>query len=292
MLVSEALRSMSANLSTTMAAVVTVLIGMFLVGVLIAFGTWARSWSDDKKGELVLKVYFCTELECGKDATEKQINSVRVRLESSALVKPGGVRFISKEEAYDAERKKNPDLYAAVPYNPLPHAFEVTPGRGEDTAALAQSLAPPPPGVDKVDYGRKTANKILDLARVIETVFLIAVLMLIIAATILIANTIRLSIFARRREIEVMKLVGASNWFVRGPFMLEGLLCGLFGSIAAVLMLILAKEVVLAPILDRLDADDNVNALAFHVNALVLCGIGLLLGAAGSGLTVRRFLKV
>ena len=78
----------------------------------------------------------------------------------------------------------------------------------------------------------------LQLAHVIETVFVFAVLILLAAAMILIANTIRLSIFSRRREIEVMKLVGASNWFVRGPFMLEGLLCGLIGSVLAVVLLL------------------------------------------------------
>ncbi len=138
MLVSEAFRSMTANFSTTVAATVTVLIGMFLVGVLIAFGTWARSWSDDKKDDLLVKVYFCTELECGKEATDKQIDAVRVQLESSPFVKPGGVRFISKTEAYEQIEKDEPELVRAVPYNPLPHAFEVTPRRGEDTAAVAR----------------------------------------------------------------------------------------------------------------------------------------------------------
>ena len=77
--------------------------------------------------------------------------------------------------------------------------------------------------------GQQTSKRILQVARVIEVVFLVAVIVLLVASTMLIANTIRLSIFARRREIEVMKLVGATNWFVRGPFMLEGLLCGLVG---------------------------------------------------------------
>ena len=292
MLVSEALRSMTANLSTTMAATLTVLIGMFLVGVLVAFGTWARSWSDDKKDDLLVKVYFCTDLKCGKEATEAQINAVRVKLESNPLVEAGGVRFISKAEAYAKEKKRYPELYEQVPYNPLPHAFEVTPTDGEHTAAVARSLEPLPPGVEKTDYAAKTTSRILDIARVIGYFSWVAVLLLLIAATVLIANTIRLSIFARRREIEVMKLVGASNWFVRGPFMLEGLLCGLAGSIAAVTLLVAAKETILAPILDRLDAGPDVQAWPLHTIALIVCGVGLLLGAAGSGLTVRRFLRV
>jgi cell division transport system permease protein len=89
-----------------------------------------------------------------------------------------------------------------------------------------------------------------------------------------------------------MKLVGASNWFVRGPFMLEGLFCGLAGAVLAVVLLLLGKEIALPAILGRVDAGSDVQALAFGWTALILLGLGLLLGAAGSGLTLRRFLRV
>jgi cell division transport system permease protein len=294
MLFSESLRSMTANLSTTMAATLTVLIGMFLVGVLIAFGTWARSWSDAKKSELLVKVYFCTPLECPNhgEATATEIGTVQRRLEGNTLVKPGGVHFVSKADALRRMKAQHPEIVSELTTNPLPNSLEVIPNHGEDTAAIARTLRPPPAGVDEVKFGQKTTSRVLQLAHVIESVFLFAVAILLIAAMILIANTIRLSIFSRRREIEVMKLVGASNWFVRGPFMLEGLLCGLVGSLAAVALLIVAREVVAQPVLDGLDAADGAHALAFSLNALILCLLGLLLGAAGSGLTVRRFLKV
>ncbi len=89
-----------------------------------------------------------------------------------------------------------------------------------------------------------------------------------------------------------MKLVGATNWFVRGPFMLEGLLQGLAGSVLAVVLLVVGKEVALPSILGHLDSTPDVHALAFSLNAIALLGAGLLLGAAGSGLTLRRFLQV
>jgi len=123
-------------------------------------------------------------------------------------------------------------------------------------------------------------------------VFTIATIILLIASVLLIANTIRLSIFSRRREIEVMKLVGATNWFVRGPFMLEGLLCGLAGSILAVAFLTLGKVVVLSTFSSHLNGDGDVKALAFPMIALILIGMGLGLGAVGSGLTIRRFLRI
>jgi cell division transport system permease protein len=277
MIGSEALRSITANLSTTIAATVTVLIGMFLVGLLIAFGTWARSWSDHTKEKLVVKAFFCTESTCAKPATPKQIDAVRVKLESNPQVKDA--HFVSKDVALDRMRKQNPELVQDLAYNPLPDAYEVQPVKGEYTKQIAQTL-------------EKTANRILKVARVIEVLFLLAVAILLAASTLLIANTIRLSIFSRRREIEVMKLVGATNWFVRGPFMLEGLICGLVGSVLAVLLLLLGKEVALPQILGHIDDGDDVKAIAFGLNAAIVVGIGLLLGAAGSGLTIRRFLRV
>jgi cell division transport system permease protein len=295
MIGSEAVRSITANLSTTIAATVTVLIGMFLVGLLIAFGSWARSWSDHTKDKLVVKVFFCTESTCAKDRTEKQIDAVRVTLDSNTKVK--SFTFVSKEKALERMKEQNPDLVKDLAYNPLPDAFEVQPVKGEYTKDIAQSIehssgGGQPAGVEKVTYGEKTANRILKVARVIEVLFLLAVVILLAASALLIANTIRLSIFSRRREIEVMKLVGATNWFVRGPFMLEGLIVGFIGSLLAVFLLLLGKEIALPQILGHIDDGEDVQAIAFGLNAAIVVGIGLLLGAAGSGLTIRRFLRV
>jgi cell division transport system permease protein len=295
MIGSEALRSITANLSTTIAATVTVLIGMFLVGLLIAFGSWARSWSEHTKDKLVVKVFFCTESTCAKERTPKQVEDVRVLLDSNSKVK--SFTFVSKEQALQRMKKQNPDLVKDLAYNPLPDAFEVQPVKGEYTKDIAQAVelgaaGKRPAGVEKVTYGEKTANRILKVARVIEALFLLAVVILLAASALLIANTIRLSIFSRRREIEVMKLVGATNWFVRGPFMLEGLIVGFIGSLAAVLLLLLGKEIALPQILGHIDDGDDVEAIAFGLNAAIVVGIGLLLGAAGSGLTIRRFLRV
>jgi cell division transport system permease protein len=114
-------------------------------------------------------------------------------------------------------------------------------------------------------------------------------IILLVSSTILIANTIRLSIFSRRHEIEVMKLVGASNWFVRAPFMLEGLLCGLVGSILAVILLFVADRLALGRLLG---GDDGTEPWAFPFIALTMIGVSLLIGAAGSGITMRRFLRI
>ena len=290
LLVTEAWASIRQNMSTTVAATMTVLIGMFLLGVFIALGTWVLSWSNHVKKELQVKVYFASS------ATTAQEVYVGNQIRGLDHVKK--VVFVSKTQAENQMRKQFPELYKTpLPSNPLPDSWVVTPTKADYTpdigeAVLAAKYPGVEPGSDGVRWGSSTAKRVLTIAKVIWVVFLVAVVLLVVASTLLIANTIRLSIFARRREIEVMKLVGATNWFIRGPFMLEGLLCGLVGSLLAILLLVLGKSVALPSILPHIGGGSDVHALSFGLNALALLCAGLLLGAAGSGLTLRRFLQV
>jgi cell division transport system permease protein len=292
LLFSESIRSLGANLSTTIAATMTVLIGMFLLGLFIALGSWAQAFGDKQKEKLLVKVYFCTESTCQQPASEQQINAVRVKLTNDPLVRE--VTFVSKAEALDRMRKLQPEIVENLPGNPLPDAFEVTAHDGADVKAISRNLQTPavPAGVEKINDGEEVSDRVVTVARVLSTAFLVATIVLLISSALLIANTIRLSIFSRRREIEVMKLVGATNWFVRGPFMLEGLICGVLGSLAAVLLLLVGKAVVLERILNRFDAGSGVEAWSFPTIAVILLLVGLTVGAIGSGLTLRRFLQV
>ena len=293
--VGEALRSITANISTTVAATMTVLIGMFLLGLFIALGSWVVSWTDHVKKEVVVKVYLCTPATpgCqGKSVTRNQTNAIHNQLVRMPEVK--AVTYVSAEQALEIMKKKSPDLTKYLSFNPLPPSFEVTPKNANDVDLIAGKLDPPPAGVDKVDYAKKKTERVLKVAGIIELVFLIASVILLIASIILIANTIRLSIFSRRREIEVMKLVGATNWFVRGPFMLEGLICGLVGSLVAVVLLFLGRELALPAIFSDTikNAGSDIQAWSFPLIAGVLVLAGLVLGALGSGITLRRFLRV
>jgi cell division transport system permease protein len=288
--ISEAFRSLAANLSTSVAAVMTVLIGMFLLGLFIALGSWVISWTNHVKKDLVVNVYFCTDLTCGQEAGPKQIDAVRAKLEANPDVKE--FSFISKEDALKLMKERYPEITENLARNPLPPAYEVIPVDGDRVQEVAASLEPAPAGVEKVTYGEKKAERVLQVATIIGVIFLVGSIILLIASTILIANTIRLSIFSRRREIEVMKLVGATNWFVRAPFMLEGIVCGLAGSIVAVFLLLLAKELALPGIMGRIESPDDIQAWSFPVVALILICVSLLVGAAGSGITMRRFLRI
>ncbi|MBW8742614.1 MAG: cell division protein FtsX [Gaiellaceae bacterium] len=292
----ESLRSLGANMSTTLAATVTVLIGMFLLGLFIALWSWAHSYDRQLKSQLAVRVYFCTSSTCPDtgDATKRQETAVAARLNNDPRIRRNGVQFVSKESALAQMRKKQPDAVKVLPANPFPDALKIYPKAGTDTPTIGKELQQAGfAGVQSIDWGGKLTKRVLHVTRIIESFFIAAAILLILASTLLIANTIRLSIFSRRREIEVMKLVGATNWFVRGPFMLEGLLCGLAGAIGAIVLLVVGKAVVLPSLLHGpLNAGTDVQALGFTLNALILVGVGLALGAAGSGLTIRRFLQV
>jgi cell division transport system permease protein len=315
LLFSEAWSSIRMNLSTTFAATMTVLIGMCLLGLFIALGTWVLSWSNHIQKELQVQVYLCTTTsmnDCSANATPAQEQAVGRALRQDPHVKQ--VVYVPKAKALADYKKNNPGEFSHaldyLPGNPLPDKWVVTPTQGKFTPVLGKQIckahyagveACPP--VNSSDLGNtggvhwqsNVTKRVLTIAKVISLVFLIAVVLLVVASTLLIANTIRLSIFARRREIEVMKLVGATNWFIRGPFMLEGLLCGLVGSVFAVILLTLGKTIALPSILPHIGGGSNtsdVHALSFTVNALLLLVAGLVLGALGSGLTLRRFLQV
>jgi cell division transport system permease protein len=297
LIVAEAVRSLGANLSTTFAATTTVLIGMFMLGLVVGLGSWALSLSHHYKDQLLVKVYFCSTLRCEQEATPKEINDARARLLAIPQVKT--VRFVSKQDALAIMRKKNPEMTANLPGNPFPK-------RGDDVEAIAakvndpplagvEKICPPPPGSksSKTALGEscsRITHRVLSVANYLWIVVLIAFVVLLVSSTLLVANTIRLSIFSRRREIEVMKLVGATNWFVRGPFMIEGLLCGLGGAVAAVILLVLGRTLFM-PLIHLTNASD-VHAWPFGLHVLIVLGAGLALGAAGSGLTIRRFLQV
>jgi cell division transport system permease protein len=303
--VSEAIRSLGANLSTTFAATTTVLIGMFMLGLVVGLGSWALSLSDHYKKQLLVNVYFCTDLRCGSEANSQQIDDTRTALQQMPQVKT--IQFVSKNQALAQERKKHPAMVNSLPYNPFPNAFKVYPKQAEQIDTIAkqlgdntslkgiESICPPAPGSKAASSSAgescsRISHRVLSVARYLWIVVLIAFIVLLISSTLLVANTIRLSIFARRREIEVMKLVGATNWFVRGPFMIEGLLEGLGGAVLAVILLVLGRAVFMPQI--HLTNASDIHAWPFGLHILIVLGTGLALGAAGSGLTIRRFLQV
>ena len=289
----EALRALSRSAAPSLAAMLTILLTALVLGVFIPVVQATGSTANEVRNRVVVDVYLKT------GATRAQIDETRRAIESSGNVEK--VEFISKDAALAKERKRNKEAYELLGSNPLPDSFRITPEDPGRVAAIVDGLAPRNAGgqrqpriaaIDEVRNREEETEKILSATSLVKGVTAGMAILLVLASIALIANTIRLSIFARRREVEVMKLVGATNWFIRWPFMIEGVIVGFFGGLLAVLLLTIAKHTVIDPLADRfalLAAPDTIDYPLLVVLLLTAC---VLVSAIGSGLTLRRFLKV
>jgi cell division transport system permease protein len=289
----EAMRSLGRNAMPSFAAMATVLVTMLVLGVFIPIVQATTGAANEVRGRLLLDVYLKT------DATAADAERVRQKLVATPNVKR--VEYVSKQDAYQAERKRNPEAYQLLGANPLPDTFRITPTNPATIDELRDALAPASTAggrvaidtsIDQVKNRRDETAKILSATRVVKLTMALLAGLLITASVLLIANTIRLSLFARRREVEVMKLVGATDWFIRWPFVIEGVIVGAAGGLLAVLLLAIGK----VALIDPLAADFALIAAPETINFLVLVvlvlGASVGVSAAGSGISLRRFLRV
>jgi cell division transport system permease protein len=292
--IAEALRSIRANAAVSVAATVTVLIAVFILGAFIPSFLYVQSTVDSQKSRLDIDVYLADS------ATVSQVNGLKSQI--SALQQSGDIRsftYVSPEEGLKELRKRltDPSILDELPSNPLPAKFNIKPTDPSHSQAIITGLSDSA-AIDPrlgISYGEKTADKLLTVARFIQWAGLALISILLVASILLIGNTIRLSIFARRREVEVMKLVGATNWFIRWPFVIEGIVCGLIGAALAVGLLWAVKITVVDTWIKGADnalTRDQATALAFPLLGVILIASGAIVGALGSGITLRRFLKV
>jgi cell division transport system permease protein len=284
----EALASIRSNAATTLAATVTVLIVTFLLGIFVSTAWWVYDYAVGVRNEVTVKLYlpevYATNVNL-RGGVANQVDQLP-NVKSVAYVSPSAaVKMLSKSEQQAIQ---------ALGSNPLPPAFYVKlidADQAAETANAAQKITPirdcgSPPCVT---YGKKITERVLNTLKYVLYFVFGLMILLGVAAIVLIQNTIRLSIFSRRREIEVMKLVGATNAFVRLPFMLEGMLTGLLGAVGALAMLTIVYFALNS--YDR-GLTDPARLVGIPLLIGMLGAFGLLLGAFGSGITLRRFLRV
>ena len=292
--VREAFRSLSRNAAPSLAAMMTILLTALVLGVFIPIVQATTGTANEIRGKVVVDV-FATD-----DATEADLHKLRDALAATPNVKK--IEFITKERAFAEQRKKHPDAYKVLGINPLPNLFRVTPDDPDRVNAIIDRLAPTDPktgkrepqlaAIDEVRNRRDETDKILSATGLVKMLTAGLAALLVLASLALIANTIRLSIFARRREVEVMRLVGATNWFIRWPFVIEGMVVGLMGGVLAVLLLTIAKETFVDPLSDRFALLAAPDTIDFPLLAALLLLACIAVSALGSGFTLRRFLRV
>jgi cell division transport system permease protein len=290
----EAFRSIRANVAVSIAATVTVLIAVFILGAFIPSFLYVQSTVDSQKEKVDIDAFIADT------ATVPQVEGLRTQL--AALQNQGQIReftYVSKDDALTElrGRLKDPSILEELPSNPLPAKFNIKPTDPDNAQAIIDQIADSA-AIDPelgISYGKETADRLLSVARFIQWAGLGLITILLVASVLLIGNTIRLSIFARRREVEVMKLVGATNWFIRWPFVIEGIICGLIGAILSVALLWAVKVGVVDQWIQDADSAltrDQATTIGFPLLCAILVISGGIVGALGSGITLRRFLKV
>jgi cell division transport system permease protein len=283
--VKEALRALQRNAAPSLAATVTVLLTALVLGIFIPIVQATTGTANEVRGRVLVDVYVAN------DATDSETAQLEDELAATPNVE--SVEFISKEEALEKERERNPEAYDLLGTNPLPDLFRLHPDDPDHVAAIADGLKSQDlAAVDEVRNREDETDKILEATGFVKALTAMLAALLVLASVALVANTIRLSIFARRREVEVMKLVGATNWFIRWPFVIEGLIVGAMGGILAVLLLTIAKETFVDPLSDQfalIAAPDTIDFPLLIVLLLLSC---MAVSALGSGMTLRRFLRI
>jgi cell division transport system permease protein len=186
--------------------------------------------------------------------------------------------------------------------NPLPASFRITPNDASNLPAIKAALNETKAGGGKQlspvlgrTFERQDASKQIEkVTSALKIVLTVITALLVLASLMLIGNTIRLSIYTRRREVEVMRLVGATRWFIRWPFMIEGVIVGFIGGLLAILILWLGKLTIVDPLSSSFSflAAQNSSTLTFPAMIAILFGAAVLVSTLGSGITLRRFLKV
>jgi cell division transport system permease protein len=293
----EALRALRRNGAPTLAAVVTTVVTVILLGVLIPIFQTTQAKSEQIRSELNIHAGLYD------DATKAETAAAKTKLE--AIPHVAEVTYVSKAQALKTLRGelKDKSIVEQLNTNPLPASFEVKADDAANLDGIREAIMPTgadgkpqpiSPIISNIFDRQEASQQIEQVTSALKIVLTVMTALLIAASLMLVGNTIRLSIYTRRREVEVMRLVGATRWFIRWPFMIEGVVVGFVGGLVAILILWLGKLTVVDPLSSDFSflAAQNDSTLSFPALVAILFAAAVLVSTIGSGITLRRFLKV
>jgi cell division transport system permease protein len=272
----------------SLASATTVAIALFVLGAFLLMIMNANFIAQELEASIEITVFL--------SADTPREKSQDMQNEIAALPQVAEVVLVTKEEALEQLSKRwgdNRDLLAALGgYNPLPDYLRVQAVSPSQVPELAQILANLDQ-VDRVNYGEVAVTRLFSLLAWVRMVGLAVIVMVSLAAVFLITITVRLTVFARRREIAIAKWVGASDWFVRWPFFLEGVLLGLAGAFVSMLALFGAYTLLVDSVTQAVPFLPVVTDVQKILQMLFwLIAAGVAVGAVGSAISVHRFLRV
>jgi cell division transport system permease protein len=285
---SEAFHSILRNSWLSAASIGVVAVSLLILGGSLLLVVNAGEMASDLESNIEISVFL------KDDAAQTDIS----KMERDLRAMPGvhTVEFVSRDRALQEMKDRfsdNEDLLAGLEEsNPLPDAFRIRAINPEQVASLAQ-LFTEMPLTERVRFGQGVVEKLMAVSQWVRVAGMVLMVLLGAASVFLIATTIRLSVFARRREIGIMKFLGATNMFVRMPFLLEGMFLGLVGSLMAVLVIFFGYSTLLSNIGESMPFIKLVSdpkQILYMLEGLL--GLGLLIGIIGSMVSMRKFLKV
>ncbi len=290
----ETLVSLRRNVLMTIAGIATVAVSLSLFGGILMLSKWVDHGTERIKGGVTLEIFMKTN----PNATEQQVQAVQDQLDGDKGPKGNikSYRHLTHQDAFEEFKRifrRNPDLVNSIRPQDLPESFRVVPKKAELTETVKSEFETVQ-GVDSVETPGEALKGLIDVTNTVRWIFVAISLVLLASSLFLIVNTIRLATFARRREIEVMKLVGASNWFVRIPFIAEGMVQGIVGAGLAIIAVASLKHFGF----DQAFNDRHSFFSEFFVTtadatfiAFLVLGIGIVIGVIGATIGLRRFLR-
>lgn len=295
----ESLTGFKRNFSTTLGSIITIFLSLLIIGIFGICGVIINNVVTSVENQVSITAYVAD------DASQQDINAVETYIEGLPGV--DSVEFTTKEQAlenFTNSMTSNPDIVAQLDgENPLPASIDVNLSEAQSVSTIADEILSndtftkicdnPDDPRDSLQYGQKTVDKLFTLTNAIRYIGIALIAVLILIAFIFINNTIRLAILARRKEISIMRLVGASNGFIRGPFLCEGALHAIIGAVLAIGVMELIRIFLLPRVSTALPwLPINVEPSMFLLIYVSLLAAGLVIGLLGSIFAMRRYLKV
>ncbi|HBT18421.1 MAG TPA: ABC transporter permease [Clostridiaceae bacterium] len=289
MFVFDALKSLKRNKTITVASVITVAATLFIFGVFLLVAQTINMGVESVESKVEIKVYLIDQI------TTAERNNIETILGSVEGVRE--VVYESKEEAFEQFKERLGEDNAILAgfsedRNPLPNSYVVSLLEPE-AAMRVENALDNVRGVEDVGNERETVERIIGLAKIIRTMGVVIFVILVLVSLFLISNTIKLTVYARRREIGIMKFVGATDWFIRWPFLIEGMIMGLIGGVISVAVVYFSYQLIYADITQSLFYAELVTPDQILSSFSWQFGItGIVIGALGSFIALKRFLDV
>lgn len=284
----EVFISLRRNNWMSVASIGTVAVSLFIFGMFLMMVMNMNKLAENMESQVQINVYLLDKVD------REQARDIEKDLKEIEGVESVG--FVTKDEAMERFKDRLGDqktlLDALEETNPLPDSFEVT-VTNPDLVKTAAEKMEKLDGVECAKYGQDVMEHLFEITRLLRIFGFTLMLVLAFATLFIISNTIRLTVFARRKEIAIMKYVGATDWFIRWPFVMEGMVLGLFGSIIAAMVLRTAYTAMAEKVYDTLAFFPLIPEQPFLTYITIIVVIsGMVVGAIGSAVSIKKFLKV